>query len=182
VDREGLVSTSTREQPHLLIVDDEESVRSSLRRALRKEPYRLSFAASAQEALDIMRQDRPDLLLSDHLMPQMTGIELVRRVRLLYPDVGRLILTGQAELETVIAAINEGEVFRFLRKPWEDEELKLTLHLALEQIRTDRETRRLVAQARAEAQRRAEAERAGSSIRRDASGAILIEEDTAAGI
>lgn len=174
--------TASLEAPHLLIVDDEDSVRSSLRRTLRKEPYRLTLASSAVEALDLMRQDRPDLILSDHLMPQMTGIELMRRARLLYPDVGRILLTGQAELETVIAAINDGEVFRFLRKPWDDDELRLTLHLAWQQVRDERETRRLLTQLRSQVEhlRRMEAEHPGiHSVRRDESGAILLEEDTA---
>lgn len=176
-------ASSGDQQPHILIVDDEASVRSALRRSLRKEKYRLSFASSAQEALDLMRNDRPDLVLTDHLMPQMTGLELVKRIRLLYPDVGRVILTGQAEMETVIAAINEGEVFRFLRKPWEDEELKLIVHLALEQVRLERENRRLLAQVRRQDAliRQMEAEHPGiGHVRRDESGAILLDEDPAA--
>jgi DNA-binding NtrC family response regulator len=174
------VSASTREQPLLLIVDDEESVRNALKRALRREPYRVQLAGSAAEALELMRAERPDLLLSDHLMPQMTGIDLVRRVRLLYPDVGRIVLTGQAELETVIAAINEGEVFRFLRKPWDDDELKLTLHLAWQAVSEERENRRLLERLKSQADllRRMDAEHPGlSSIRRDASGAILLDEE-----
>ena len=108
---------------HILIVDDEASVRSALRRSLRKEPYRISLAESGAEALQILRNDRPDVMVTDHLMPQMTGLELLRRARLMFPDVARIILTGQAEMETVVAAINEGEIYRFLRKPWDDTEL-----------------------------------------------------------
>lgn len=131
------------ERPHILIVDDEDSVRSALRRTLRKEGYRLSFAASGQEGLDVMRRDRPDVLLTDHLMPHMTGIELIRKCSLLYPHMSRIVLTGQAEMETVVAAINEGDVFRFLCKPWDDDELKLTLFLAVDRVRLERETARL---------------------------------------
>lgn len=167
-------------RPHILIVDDEEGVRSAIRRTLRKEPYRLSEAASGAEALDLMRADPPDLLLTDHLMPQMTGLELLQRVRLYYPDILRIVLTGQAELETVVAAINDGEVFRFLRKPWDDTELKLAIHLALEHQRMTRENARLLELLRAQADviKRLESNHPGiSSILRDASGAILIAED-----
>ena len=119
---------------HILIVDDEESIRSALRRVLRRD-YQLSFASSAAEALERLRQDRPDVILSDHLMPEMTGLELLKRCRLLYPNMGRVVLTGQAEMSMVISAINEGSVFRFLTKPWDEDELKLTLHLAVEHAR-----------------------------------------------
>ena len=118
---------------HLLIVDDEESIRSSLKRVLRRE-YQLSFAASATEALHMLKTIRPDVIISDHLMPEMTGLEFLKRCRLLYPEVGRIVLTGQAEMEMVIAAINEGAVFRFLTKPWDEDELKLTVHLAVEYV------------------------------------------------
>jgi two-component system probable response regulator PhcQ len=171
--------------PHILIVDDEESVRAALRRSLRKEPYRVSFAESAGEALNLMKEDRPDLLITDHLMPQMTGLDLLRRVRLLYPDMARVILTGQAELDTVVAAINEGEIFRFLRKPWDETELKLTIHLALEQLRTERENRQLVdlLKRQAEVIKTLEKSNPGiTSIKRDDSGAIIIDEGDTPGL
>ena len=119
---------------HVLIVDDEESIRSALRRVLRRD-YQLSFAASAAEALKLLRHERPDVIISDHLMPEMTGLELLKRCRLLYPAMGRVVLTGQAEMTMVISAINEGSVFRFLTKPWDEDELKLTIHLAVEHAR-----------------------------------------------
>lgn len=122
---------------HILIVDDEESIRSALRRVLRRS-YQLSFAASGAEALQLLRRERPDVILSDHLMPEMTGLELLKRCRLLYPGMGRVILTGQAEMTMVISAINEGSVFKFLTKPWDIDELKLTLHLAVEYAHAQR--------------------------------------------
>ena len=174
------MSPDSQPRPHLLIVDDEANIRSALRRTLRREPYRLSFAESAAKALEMMRVDRPDLLVTDHLMPQMTGLELLKRVRLLFPDVGRIVLTGQAEMETVISAINEGEIFRFLRKPWDDDELKLTIHLAFEQIRLERENRRLLEQVRKQGKYidQLEEEHPGiGRVERDASGAIVVNEE-----
>ena len=123
---------------HLLIVDDEENIRSALRRVLRRE-YKLSFAASGPEALQLLKTERPDVIISDHLMPEMTGLEFLKRCRLLYPQIGRIVLTGQAEMQMVIAAINEGAVFRFLTKPWDEDELKLTVYLAVEHVKSQRE-------------------------------------------
>ena len=88
---------------HLLIVDDEESIRSALRRVLRRD-YTLSFAASGPEGLKLLKTERPDVIISDHLMPEMTGLELLKRCRLLYPNMGRVVLTGQAEMTMVIKA------------------------------------------------------------------------------
>ncbi len=173
------MATEEDDRPYILIVDDEASVRSALRRTLRKEGYRLGFAESGMQALEMLREDVPDLIVSDHLMPQMTGLEFLKRCRLLYPDTGRIVLTGQAEMETVIGAINDGEVFRFLRKPWDDDEVKLTLHLALQQVRLERENRRLLKllEKQAEQIRTLESSHPGiSTIKRDTSGAILIDD------
>lgn len=170
---------------HILIVDDEESIRSALRRVLRRD-YQLSFASSAAEALERLRQERPDVILSDHLMPEMTGLELLKRCRLLYPHMGRVVLTGQAEMSMVISAINEGSVFRFLTKPWDEDELKLTIHLAVEHARTLSETHT----ASAESARQDDVTQTGdqelthleaahpglTSVQRDSDGAILIDD------
>lgn len=168
---------------HLLIVDDESSVRSALRRLLRKEKYRMTCVESAADALVALRDDPPDVIISDHLMPDMTGLELMKRVRLTAPLVARIVLTGQAEMETVIAAINDGAVFRFLRKPWDDDEVKLTVHLAVAHAKEQRE---LAERARATTEsenednglRQLEAAYPGiAAIERDAEGAILIDDD-----
>ncbi len=174
------MATELDDRPYILIVDDEASVRSALRRTLRKEGYRLGFAESAAQALEMMREEVPALIVSDHLMPQMTGLEFLKRCRLLYPEAGRIVLTGQAEMETVIGAINDGEVFRFLRKPWDDDEVKLTLHMALQQLSTERENRRLLKllEKQTARVRELESEHPGiSTIERDANGAIVIDED-----
>jgi len=171
------------QQPRILIVDDEPSVRSALRRTLRKERYELSFAESAAEALAMLRESKPDLIISDHLMPEMTGLQFLQRCRLMYPDVGRIVLTGQAEMETVIAAINDGAVFRFLTKPWDDDEVKLTIHLAIRHVEMERENARLLALVGAQAERIQELEHQHPgihSVHRDVSGAILIDESEVA--
>ncbi len=171
---------SEAHRPHLLIVDDEASVRAALRRTFRKEDYELSFAESGMEALELLKTSKPDLIISDHLMPQMTGLEFLKRCRLLYPDVGRVVLTGQAEMETVIGAINDGEVFRFLRKPWDDDEVRLTVHLAIQHVRLERENARLLKLLEHQATRirQLETDHPGiTRIERDPDGAIRIDED-----
>ncbi|HVE83600.1 MAG TPA: response regulator [Myxococcales bacterium] len=167
----------------ILIVDDEENVCNALRRTLRREGYEIDVANHPAEALEKLLRTRYDLVLSDHLMPDMTGLELLKIVRNRHPDCMRLMLTGHADMQTAIDAINQGEIYRFLTKPWEDTELKVTLHLAFEQQDMERENRRLLAMVRQHEgmMTRMEAEHPGiCSIIRDERGAILIDEADAA--
>lgn len=128
----------------ILCVDDETNVRNALRRALRKEPYEILFAENGVEALEVMEREQVDILLSDHLMPEMTGLELIRKVATRWPSVLRMILTGHAELGMVIDAINRGDVYRFLTKPWDNVDLKITFRLAVSRLELERENRHLL--------------------------------------
>lgn len=162
----------------ILIVDDEENVRNALRRSLRREGYELFFAAEPNEALQKLSETPVDLVLSDHLMPNMTGLELLTRVRDLYPDCIRMILTGHADMQTAISAINHGEIYRFLTKPWDDMELKVTLQLAFDQLELQRENRRLLAMVRTQQRilEGIERDHPGiSNLVRDENGAIVID-------
>jgi DNA-binding NtrC family response regulator len=164
----------------VLIVDDEENVRNALRRSLRKQGYEMYFAAEPSEALTLLAQQPVDLVLSDHLMPNMTGLELLKIVRDRHPDCVRMILTGHADMQTAIDAINHGEIYRFLTKPWDDVELRVTLHLAFEQLDLQRENRRLLATVRHQERilQKIEEEHPGiAHVNRDATGAILLEMD-----
>ena len=116
------------EEKVVLIVDDESLVRNSLQRLLRWESYRIILAASAQEALELLRINKVDLIIADYLMPKMSGLELLKIVRILYPSVLRIILTEKSHLAAVVNAMNEGEIYRFLIKPWNDEDLKNTIN------------------------------------------------------
>jgi DNA-binding NtrC family response regulator len=162
----------------ILIVDDEENVCNALRRSLRKEGYELQFANEPAQALEILKTNRFDLVLSDHLMPNMTGLEFLKLVRDRYPDSMRMMLTGHADMQTAIDAINHGEIYRFLTKPWDDTELKVTLYLAFEQLDLERENRRLLATVRRQNDllKSLEREYPGiGEIVRDADGAILLD-------
>jgi DNA-binding NtrC family response regulator len=111
----------------VLLVDDEANVLRSLERTLRNEEYAILTADSAVEALDILETASVDLIISDLGMPGMNGFELLKTVKEKYPAVARIILTGQSDTPTVLRAINEGEVYRFFTKPWDNEEIKVSI-------------------------------------------------------
>jgi diguanylate cyclase (GGDEF)-like protein/PAS domain S-box-containing protein len=117
-------------QRTLLLVDDEENIVAALRRLLRTEGWLLLTATSAEQALELMARHEVDVILSDQRMPGMTGVELLRRARQLYPETIRLVLSGYTELQSITDAINEGAIYKFLAKPWDDEQLRAHLREA----------------------------------------------------
>jgi diguanylate cyclase (GGDEF)-like protein/PAS domain S-box-containing protein len=117
-------------QRTLLLVDDEENIVAALRRVLRVEGWLVLSASSAEQALQLMALHEVDVILSDQRMPGMTGVELLRRARQLYPDTIRLVLSGYTELQSITDAINEGAIYKFLAKPWDDEQLRTHLREA----------------------------------------------------
>jgi two-component system, probable response regulator PhcQ len=164
----------------ILIVDDEINICNALRRSLRKEGYDILVANEPAQALEILKTEKVDLVLSDHLMPNMTGLEFLGIVRDRYPNSVRILLTGHADMETAIKAINDGQVYRFLTKPWDDVELKVTLYLAFEHLDLEREHRRLLSTVRRQADliTDLEAQFPGiGAIRRNSDGAILLDEE-----
>ncbi|TBW49234.1 response regulator [Marinobacter halodurans] len=127
----------------LLIVDDEPNILSSLKRVFARENYTLFFARSGEEALAVMEKESIDLVMTDFMMPGLNGSELLRRVRERWPDTIRLMLTGHANTDAVMGSIREGAVYRFILKPWNDDDLRLTIALALEQYELVRKNRSL---------------------------------------
>lgn len=128
----------------ILLVDDEQNVRNALFRALRTEGYAIRQAEGPRQAFEILESEKVDLIISDHKMPRMTGLEFLVRVRENYPDTVRIMLTGHADLETVLEAVNHGEIYRFLTKPWDDEDLKVMIRIGLSHLSLAREHRRLL--------------------------------------
>jgi two-component system probable response regulator PhcQ len=118
--------------PKILIVDDEENILFAIKRIFRREKYEILTATSAEEGLKIIEQQDVDLVISDLKMPVINGVEFLAMVKENKPDALRIMLTGHADLKSVIEAIEKGEVYRFLLKPWDDEELKVTIKRALE--------------------------------------------------
>lgn len=116
----------------ILVVDDEAEILFSLRGLLRQE-FELHTAESGAEALDIMQRHVIHVIMTDQRMPQMTGVELLQRARGACPEAVRIIFTGYADIKAVIDAINQGQIFRYLTKPWDPDELVSTLRLACDE-------------------------------------------------
>lgn len=118
-------------QPSLLLVDDEERILRSLAMLFRGQ-YELHCTVDPLQALAIVQRQRIDVVVSDQRMPQMRGADLLREVRLRSPNSMRILLTGYSELDAVLASVNEGEIFRFVQKPWDAHELRETVKDASE--------------------------------------------------
>ncbi len=129
--------------PTLLLVDDEPAILSALRRLLRPMGYRLLLAEGGPAALALLAQEPVDLVLSDMRMPGMDGAQLLQAVRERWPETARLLLTGYADISSTIAAINQGEILRYIAKPWDDQELLLAVRDGLERRRLKLENRAL---------------------------------------
>jgi response regulator RpfG family c-di-GMP phosphodiesterase len=127
----------------VLFVDDEEPILRALQRALRKEPYRILTAGSGEEGLEIISREEIELVVSDQRMPVMTGAQFLHKVQEISPSTVRVILSGYAEASIMVEAINSGGVYRFISKPWNDEDLKQTLRQCLEHHEILKENRRL---------------------------------------
>jgi len=129
----------------VLFVDDEAALLAGLRDALRKEPYEMLTATSAAEALEILERRPVDVVVSDEQMPGMGGSQFLSVVRRRYPKTIRIILSGQASMQAVIRAINEGEIYRFLTKPCSPIQLAQTIRDALLIRSLARESSRVLA-------------------------------------
>lgn len=130
-------------RPKVLLVDDEEPILNSLRRLLRGQPYEVLLATSGAQALEIMALQPVDLVMSDARMPNMDGATLLAHVRQRYPAATRIMLTGYADPSAIIKAINEGQIHHYISKPWNDDEMLLTLCQALDHQHSERERQRL---------------------------------------
>jgi len=119
----------TPKKTRLLFVDDEQRVLNSLRVMFRRR-FELYLASHGAEALDIVKNKDIDVIVADHRMPQMTGVEVLTTVRTLSPRTVRILLTGYADLDAVEGSINDAEVFRFLTKPCPPQQLRETIELA----------------------------------------------------
>jgi len=116
----------------VLFVDDESNILSTLRRLCRREPFEVLTADSGSEALDLLREKPAQVIISDYRMPGMTGVEMLAQAKDIVPDSVRLILSGYADTQAVVESINKGEVYRFLGKPWDDQELVTVIHQSIE--------------------------------------------------
>ena len=111
----------------ILLVDDEPHILNSLKRLLRQENYSILAATSGREGLELLKAHPVQMVVSDQRMPEMTGIEFLKQVKNGYPDTVRVVLSGYADVMMIVDAINQGEIYRFLTKPWNDDELRVAL-------------------------------------------------------
>ncbi|MEI7037300.1 response regulator [Fulvimonas yonginensis] len=178
----------------LLLLDDEQAILNALTRVIKRidsdrfgGPCQIKTFTSATEALACVRQEPVDLIITDFRMPAMTGLEFLREAIRHQPDVARIIISGQADLPTVVAAINDTQVFRFVNKPWDDGELQLAVVQALHVYALSRENQRLADLVRVQqgtisrqeaALRQLESECPGiTRVERDENGAIYLDLD-----
>jgi len=162
----------------LLLVDDEPNVLDSLKRSLRNKGYAISCAISGETALEILRARPIDIIISDQSMPGMSGTDLLARVREDFPDTIRFILTGQADLDVAMDAINKGAVTRFFLKPVNTVDLAAAIRQALQQKELLTQARRLLEKVQDQKTllQRLERQHPGiTRVERDEEGAIVLD-------
>ena len=121
----------------IIAVDDEPSNLRALERLFRHD-YEVITAESGEEALRLLSEHDVALVITDQRMPNMTGVELLKRTADIRPHIVRIILTGYTDVETLVEAINSGLVYKYVTKPWDNEELRLTVNRALEHFETNK--------------------------------------------
>jgi len=164
----------------VLVVDDVQGAIDIVKDATELEPYDVLAAGSAAEALDILKRESVDVIITDEKMPGMSGSELLTVVRKKYPDIVRMMLTGHATLEAAIRAINEGEIYRFFTKPCNIIDLKISIRQALEQRDLISENQRLSEIIKNQAVSLEILEKASpgiTKVNRDEGGVVIIEDE-----
>lgn len=129
----------------ILCVDDEPNILSALKRLFRGVGLQVRTAVGGAAGLQVLESEPIDLVISDMRMPEMSGTEFLQQVRQRWPDTVRLLLTGYSEVSSIIEAINRGEIYRYISKPWDDNDIVLIVRQALERKAMESETRRLEA-------------------------------------
>lgn len=133
----------------LLLVDDEPNILSALQRLFRRDGYTILATDSAEAALKMLATQSVDVILSDQRMPGMSGVEFLRRVKETHPETVRIVLSGYTDLQFITDAINEGAIYKFLTKPWDDAQLREQVREAFRSKEIADENRRLTEALRA---------------------------------
>ncbi|MFY7973513.1 MAG: EAL domain-containing protein [Rubrivivax sp.] len=135
---------SGRRPRTLLLVDDEPHILAALKRLFRRDGYRVFTAGSGSEGLAMLREHAVDVIVSDQRMPAMSGVDFLRQAKEICPHTVRMTLSGYTDLQSIIDAVNEGAVYKFLTKPWDDERLREHVALAFRQRELDDDNQRLL--------------------------------------
>lgn len=173
--------------PTIALIDDEELILKSLNRLLRKTNWEVLTFSNPLDALETLNGQNVDIVVSDYRMPQMSGVDFLNQFKKDHPDTIRIILSGQADMQGILNAVNQSEVYRYVLKPWEDEELLHTLRTALkfnDLLRENAELAEIVRIQRDKLKRqqselnRLEQEMPGiTQIKRDADGMIDLSDE-----
>ena len=139
---ESLTETATAT---LLCVDDEQNILSALRRLFRPDNYRILTATSGAAGIQLLESEPVDLVISDMRMPEMDGARFLEQVSRRWPNTLRILLTGRSDMASTIEAINQGRIFRYIAKPWNDQDVRLIVRHGLERQQLERDKRRLEA-------------------------------------
>jgi len=163
----------------ILIVDDEPHVTEALKRVLHREPYEVLSAGYANEALQILAYEPVSVVISDEKMPGMRGSEFLAMVYRHFPDTVRIMLTGHANLDLAVRAINEGQIYRFFIKPCNEEEIRGAIRQAIQQKELADKSRRLLKKVKRQdfVLERLEKKNPGiTRVERDSDGDIVIDD------
>jgi DNA-binding NtrC family response regulator len=160
----------------VLIVDDEANVLSAFRRSLGQEACLLLSASSVAEALDLVRQERVDVVVSNARLPDGTGLALLQEIERLFPDTMRILLTEQSGLSDAVEAMGRGEIYRFLTNPRDAVELRGVVRGALARLRRERDNNRVLARVRGEIHAAIAHAHPELHLIRDATGSILLDD------
>jgi response regulator RpfG family c-di-GMP phosphodiesterase len=142
---QATASAAQAKVPTILFVDDEANILASLRRLFRGKGFDVRMAESGKAGLELLESEPVDLVISDMRMPEMDGTQLLEQVRARWPDTVRLLLTGYSDVTSIIGAVNRGEIYRYITKPWDDNEIVLIVRQALDRQALEREKKRLEA-------------------------------------
>ena len=164
----------------VLLVDDEPDVLDTLLSILSDEGYEVEIAHSGQEALERIEAFPAEIVLSDYMMPGMCGVELLHNIKQRLPHIIPILITGRGDMKISIESINQGQIFRFLLKPWNNQELKVTLQTALQYHDVIIENERLTTKVERQSNLLDEIEKKYPGITEmqiEADGTILLEDE-----
>lgn len=136
------MSEIKEEKIKILYVDDEENNLQAFKASFRRD-YKVFIAISAQEARDFLKTEMVDIIITDQRMPEETGVDFLASIIPLYPDPIRILLTGYTDIQAVIDAINKGQVYHYLTKPWEEDYLRTVIKNAFEIYALRKENKKL---------------------------------------
>jgi len=163
----------------ILLLDDEPNILAALKRVLMDEPYEILDADSGEMGLQVLNEYPCKVVISDERMPGMGGAEFLSRVKGLYPETVRILLTGYASIDAAMKAVNDGEIYRFFMKPWDETDLRMAIRSAIEKFDLQKENERLLDVVRKQADELGSIESRYpgiTQIEKDTDGSILLPE------